>query len=134
MREIAIIIIILIAIISIGNLTQKHLIDTSDDLNTKLEELKTELDYMISNNGDIQVGNKAKKLSEELKTEWEDLEKTWSIIVMHTELDQIELSMLELKGCIEVEDWKTGREEIERTMFLVGHIKEKEAFKLKNVF
>lgn len=137
MKQIALILVILIGVISIGNLAQKHLINTSTELNNKLEELKKELDNLISiapDKENMEKSKKAEELSREIHKKWEELNKTWSIIVMHEELDQITLSILGVKSCVEIGDLETGREELEKTIFLVDHIKEKEAFKFKNIF
>lgn len=135
MREVIIILIILISIISISNLTQKHLKDTGLELTSKLLELKTELNKLILKKEEETISStKAKEISQQIYEKWEQLNKTWSIIVMHMELDQIELSILGVKASVEIGDLEEGREELEKSIFLIEHIKEKESFKLKNIF
>ena len=46
----------------------------------------------------------------------------------------IEMSILEVKSCIQTQNLDGGLEEIDKTIFLVGHIKEKEALKWRNIF
>jgi len=123
MKE-AIIIIIVILLVAAGSVfMQKYLVKTSDELIGILEEMKQ----------DIGSKENSEKVNELLE-KWDEINKIWSMIIIHEELDNIEVSMLGVKGAIESEDTEYAIEELERTIFLVGHIKEKEAFKLKNIF
>ena len=56
------------------------------------------------------------------------------MLVIHEELDNIEISLLELKASIENQNIEDSLKEIEKSMFLIGHIKEKENFQIKNIF
>lgn len=82
-------------------------------------------------NGDDE---RAKQLSEEIMNKWEEINKNWSMVVLHEELDMIESSLLQVKASVEVGSFEDGLQEIDKSMFFVGHIKEKEAFKIKNIF
>ena len=124
MREVIIIISVIALVVAGSMLMQRYLEQTSDELISILEEIKSDIENL----------EKTKTLSEELLAKWNEINKVWSTIIIHEELDNIELSMLGLKGAIISGDSDDATEEIERTIFLVGHIKEKEAFKLKNIF
>ena len=126
MREI-IIIVIVIVLVSVGSIfTQKYLEKTSDELTAKLEELKNEIKGENFETAD--------SISNEVLAKWQDIKHKWSMVVVHEELDNIELAMLGVKGSIEAQDSEDGLVEIEKSIFLVSHIKEKEAFKIKNIF
>lgn len=130
MREVIIIIVVLVLVTTTSILMQKYLIKSSDELGQMLEELKTEI-QSADETGNLE---KVNNLSEMVLEKWEEINKFWSMIIVHQELDSIELSMLGVKGFIESGSIKDSMEEIEKSIFLVGHIKEKEAFKLKNIF
>lgn len=126
MRE-AIIIIIAIAFVCVGSiLTQNYLEKTSNELSVKLEELKKQIE--------AENFESARNISNEVLNIWEKMKNNWSMVVIHEELDNIELSMLGVKGAINAKDVEDGLVEIEKSIFLVNHIKEKEAFKIKNIF
>lgn len=126
MREI-IIIIIVIVLVSLGSIfTQKYLEKTSDELTAKLEELKDEIKGENFETAD--------SISNEVLAKWQKIKNNWSMVVVHEELDNIELAMLGVKGSVDAKDSEDGLVEIEKSIFLVSHIKEKEAFKIKNIF
>ena len=62
------------------------------------------------------------------------MDKTWSTLVFHEELDTIQISLTKMKAQIEEGELEESLEELETTKFLINHIKEKEKFNLKNVF
>ena len=132
MREVIIILIVLIFIISLGVIEQKYLVNTSEELVLQLNELRDELDNLIKNN--IKENSEIVKFSENIQNKWDNLDKTWSIIITHSELDQIKLSILEVNSCIKLKEFNKAKKELEKTTFLVEHIKEKQALKIRNLF
>lgn len=124
-KEISIIIVILVIIFSANFIVLKHLEDTSDVLIQKIAEIN----YNIKENIDV-----AKELINELEEKWEETNRTWSTIVIHQELDQIELSLLTAKAAVENGLVDDALIEVNKLNFLLEHISEKESFKLKNIF
>ena len=120
-------IIAILCIIVVGHVTiQNYLVDSSEKVISKIEETKKNIS---ENKLDI-----AKENMQKLDEEWETIHKTWSIVVMHSELDQIELSLVSAKRALEDKNMNDVNIELERLGFLLKHIQEKEAFKLKNIF
>ncbi len=130
MKEIIGIIIIIAVVGTASFLLQKYLDDTSDEILSKLENLKKEIkrEQKMSNK------EEALLMAEEVDKKWDDINNIWSMIVVHQELDNIKLSILEVKSAIESEAFDDALEEIDKTIFLAGHIREKESLKLKNIF
>lgn len=96
----------------------------------KLETLKTE----IQNAKQTGALENAIELSENVLNNWEEINKNWSMLVVHEELDLIELSLIGVKASVESGSAEDALQEIDKSLFLVGHIKEKESFKIKNIF
>ena len=120
-------IIAILCIIVVGHVTiQNYLVDSSEKVISKIEETKKNIS---EDKLDI-----AKENMQEIEEEWETIHKTWSIVVMHSELDQIELSLVSAKRALEDKNMNDVNIELERLGFLLKHIQEKEAFKLKNIF
>ena len=130
MKELSIIIIVIIIVCIASFFMQKYLVQTSDEILSNLERLKEQIrEAQESGNNES-----AKSLSEDVMNKWEEIHKQWSMVVLHEDLDIIELSLIEVNACVEIGSFEDGLQEIDRSIFLVGHIKEKEAFKLKNIF
>ena len=125
MREITIITIILIIIFGGALYTQNYLNSTADMLVGKLENLKSDLE------------NKKQGLEEqtdEIYGEWENINEKWSVIVLHDEIDLIETSLIRMKSKIKTGSLDESMEDLDTSIFLLKHIKEKEKTSLKNIF
>lgn len=128
MRETIIIIIILIIIFGGAYYTQNFLNNSSDNLVSKLETLKTGIEDRNITEDDM------KNKSDEIYGEWEDINKKWSIIVLHDEIDLIETSLIRMKSKIKTGSIDESMEDLDTSIFLLKHIKEKEKTSLKNIF
>ena len=128
MKQIIIMIVILVIIFTGAWYVQKFLDDTSYELVDELEDLKTGLE---ENN---MKEEKLKEKSNEIYGQWKDMSEKWSVIVLHDELDLIETSLIKVKSKIEVGNLEESREDIDTSIFLLKHIKEKEKTSLKNIF
>ncbi len=129
MREIIIIIFTITLVIVAGIIINNYLADTSDKILQSLEALKLEI-MVARENGE----SRAKDLANESMEKWKDISDTWAMLIIHEELDKIELSLIKVNTTVNSEEWEDGLQEIEQAIFLVGHIKEKEETYLKNIF
>lgn len=130
MKEITIIITIIAIVCVASFFMQNYLTKTSDELVNKLEILKEEIKYAQESGNN----ERAKSISKEAMNKWEDIHKQWSTVVLHEELDMIQLSLIEVNAGVEIGSYEDSLQEIDKSIFLVGHIKEKEVFQLKNIF
>ena len=128
MKEFIIIIIILLIIFGGALYTQKYLNNTSDTLVSKLEDLKTNLEKKSTDQ------QKIEEKSDEIYGKWEDINEKWSVIVLHDEIDLIETSLIRMKSKIKTGNLKESMEDLDTSIFLLKHIKEKEKTSLKNIF
>ena len=128
MRDKIIIIIVLFIIIGSGIFMQKYIKSTSEEMVDDLKELKSS----IKNSGEI--NENIKKQADDLYDKWQELEKKWSMFVLHDELDLIETSLVSMKSNVYSNVIDMSMEEIEKSIFLLNHIYEKERFCLKNIF
>lgn len=121
---------VILLVITASIISQNYLNQSSDMLLGKLETLKTE----IQNAKQTGALENAIELSENVLNNWEEINKNWSMLVVHEELDLIELSLIGVKASVESGSAEDALQEIDKSLFLVGHIKEKESFKIKNIF
>ncbi len=128
MKEIVIIIIILIIIFGGALYTQNFLNTTSDFLVRKLEDLKTNIEQNNASEDEM------RKKTDEIYGKWEDTNEKWSVIVLHDEIDLIETSLIRMKSKIKTGNLEDSMEDLDTSIFLLKHIKEKEKTSLKNIF
>lgn len=128
MREITIIFIIIVIIIFGSICIGKYLDKTTNEIARRLEELKDNIKY--ANTSQEELNKKAK----EIYQIWGKITNNWSNIILHEEIDAIEISLIRLKAKIETGKIEESMEDIETSIFLVNHIKEKEKISLKNIF
>lgn len=129
MKEIMIIVISLLLVIMGSNISQAYLAQTGDELIKDIEELKVEIEKAQNTNE-----NSSKELADTIYEKWQKIEKGWSIIIIHDELDKIELSLIAMKTCIEEQEYSKSIEEVEKASFLLEHIQDKEKLDFKNIF
>ena len=129
MKEFLIIIVSLVLVFTGASVSQAYLDESSKHLIGELEVLREEIKKAQSNEE-----NNSEELANQISEKWEETEDKWSLIIMHEELDLIELSLIAMKIGIEEEEYERSMEELEKSKFLLQHITEKEKFKLKNVF
>lgn len=129
MREVLIIIISLILVCTGAYISQSYLMKTSDELSTNIDNLKEEIEKAQNSENNSSI-----ELSNNIYSRWKEIERKWSIIIVHDELDLIELSLIEMKTCIEESEYSRSIEELEKSIYLLEHIKDKEKLALKNIF
>ena len=127
MKETIIIIVIIIIIVGGDILMNKYLENSSQDLVHDLKELENK----INNNEDVET---IKEQAKHIYKKWEKTEEGWAMLVLHSELDSIETSLIKMKVDIEENDMSLCLEELKTSIFLINHISEKEKFCLKNIF
>ncbi len=128
MKEILIIVISILIVIVGANISQGYLNQTSDELTKDIEILREEIKKAQNSEQ-----NNSEELAKDIYDKWEKIEKNWSIIVMHNELDLIELAIVSMKTCIEENEYSEAIKELEKSSYLLEHIKDREKLALKNI-
>lgn len=126
-RDIFIITIIIISVI-IGTIyTQNLLGENTDVLLKKLGKLETNINENMQK-------EEIDKNANDIYQKWREVSEKWSIIVDHQEIDLIEKALLAVKSTIETEEYNRSIQKIQESIYLIGHIKEKEELNIKNIF
>ena len=126
-REITIIIVILL-LIFIGNyITQKNTVKSVEIMTKELTELKIDL---LNNKDDKQIEEKI----EYTMKEWNRLNKILAYYIEHDELEKVETELTGVKANIEVDDYNCAIEELEKGIYILNHIKQKQALDFINIF
>ncbi len=134
MKKEAIICIIIVIVISAGNIiTQRYTKESVETLSSGLETLKTDL-----NN---ELDNKEKKSNEKILEQIKIVEENWqsrhdklAYYIEHDELEKVENNLTALDSFIQTEEYADAIKELDESVFVLKHIQEKYAFNLKNIF
>ena len=129
LKEISIILIIIILIISSNFFIQNYLKNSSQEFIDKIGEIAGEL----INNENINYDDMSKKVND-LEEKWRGIEKIWMLILLHSDLDEIDKMLSELKSSLELKNRETSYLNAKDLQFLIENISEKNAFSLKNIF
>lgn len=112
---------IIILIIFIGYFWEINILNSSSEtLLEKVSEVKENVE-----NGYEKVN--------ELYNEWKKINNVWSNIVIHSELEKIELAILCTKTDIKRKNYDEALNELTKIEFLLNNILEKEKFSVKNI-
>lgn len=140
-KEIIIVIIIAIIIISADILTQKYTKNSFENINNQLDEIKIigkELEKLKeSQNAILESQEKKKRLEEKIENmqnDWKKINKTTALYIEHDELEKVNASMIKFKSYFELEEYSEAIPELEDCKYILNHIKEKEAMQFINLF
>lgn len=126
-RDIFIITIIIISVI-IGTIYTQNLLGENTDV------LLKELGRLETNINENMQKEEIDKNANDIYQKWREVSEKWSIIVDHQEIDLIEKALLAVKSTIETEEYNKSIQKIQESIYLIGHIKEKEELNIKNIF
>lgn len=126
-RDIFIITIIIISVI-IGTIYTQNLLGENTDV------LLKELGKLETNINENMQKEEINKNANDIYQKWREVSEKWSIIVDHQEIDLIEKALLAVKSTIETEEYNRSIQKIQESIYLIGHIKEKEELNIKNIF
>lgn len=129
MKKEAIITIIIIILILIGEwITQSH---TSKQLGKIEEELKELKEDILQEN--METNNLIDKTNT-IYENWEESNEYLSYYLEHDELEKVNTQIILIKGYLESDSPQDSIPDLEEGLYIIEHIKQKEAFNLKNIF
>ena len=126
-REAIITISIVLLILSAEWLTQKYTHKAFAEVEENLIQLKEEILQTNANNS--QLIEKTEQISEL----WESKQENLSYYLEHNELEKVNTQIVLIKGYLESDSPQDAIPDLEEGLYIIEHIKEKEAFKLKNI-
>lgn len=128
-KEILIIIIIIISIVSLNFLMQNYLANSSTDFIKELDELA----YKLQEKDDINL-DEIKEEVNNLEKKWYGIEDIWMLIILHSDIDKVEEAFKELEAELDIKDKEQAYVKIKKMQFLIESITNKDLFELKNIF
>ena len=125
MKPLLLAIFFFIVIISGSLMSMYYISSQSEVLQNQLVELEKHID---SENWD-----KATSLFNAFRQKWVKIDRRWSMLIDHYEIDYINMDLGELKAYIKAQDKTNALAKISSLQLLVKHIPEKEYPLLKNI-
>ena len=122
---------IIVVLIFIGNtITENYTQESIDETTKNLAILREEI---IKNENEIDVDASIQKMEEINKNGDNRCEKL-AYYIEHDELEKVKTELTGLKGYIEKEEYSEAVPELDRSVYILEHIKDKTALNLKNIF
>lgn len=129
MRKEWIVCLVVIFIVAVTNIiTQNYTNKSVEYMDSKLETLKGEL-----MKEEIQKEVVEGQMQDVMK-DWKEKYKKLAYYIEHDELEKVETELTSLEAHIDIEEYEDGVPELEKSIFILNHIKEKFKFDIKNIF
>lgn len=129
MKKEAIITIIIIILIFAGEwITQNYTKKTLGKTQDQLRELKE--DILNTQNNNSYLIEKTDQIYED----WGKENEILSYYLEHNELEKVNTQIILIKGYLESDTPQDSIPDLEEGIYILDHIKQKEAFNLKNIF
>ena len=126
-RELIICIIIILIILIVNVFAQKYAKESVEIMDEKLNVLRDDLRKEESK------GKIESKMEDVINT-WKDRYEKLAFFIEHDELEKVETELTSLKAQISVDKKEDSIEPLERSIFILNHIKEKFRLNMKNIF
>ena len=125
-KEIVISIFVVILIIVLNIITQTNIKETYAQLEDNLIQLK---ENMKNNNDDF-----VKKQIQSIENQWTENYEKLAYYVEHEELEKVKTQIVKLKANIDTKEYNVGIENLDTCIYILQHIKDKNALKIVNIF
>jgi len=126
-KDIIFCIIIIIVIITVDFFIQDYIKNSAEEMTVKLDKLKQEV-----------TDKEEEKINEvdtkEVRKTWEERYKILASVIEHDELEKVEKNLTGIYSALESKELSEVISELDESMFILRHIKDKYSFKIENVF
>ena len=129
-KELIISIIIVVLIFAGNAFTEKYTGESVDETKQSLSNLREEL---MKNDDDIDL-QLAKTEIDNIFEKWNSRHKKLAYYIEHDELEKVKTELTGLRGYIEKEEYSEAVPELDKSVYILEHIKDKTALNLKNIF
>lgn len=127
-KELIISIFIIILIFVGDTVTQKYTKQSVEEVSVDLKQLREEL---IENDINFE---KVKDSIDKIHDNWDDKYEKLAYYIEHDELEKVKTQLTALRGYIEKEEHSEALAEVDISIYILEHIKDKNSFNLKNIF
>ena len=130
-KELVISVIIVVVIIAGDIFTTKYTNKSIETTTQSLSEIGKEMEK--ENEEDINK-DKLKEQIKEIRDDWNERHKKLAIYIEHDELEKIETNLASLNGYLNMEEYGDSMAQLEASVYVLKHIKNKTTLSLINIF
>lgn len=125
-KEIIIIIVAITIVVSLDIVTNNY---TKDTVNIMREKLSVLREYIFEKNKE-----KSDSQIPDIENEWNERYKILAFYLEHDELEKVNTEITSLKAYLNMEEYSECMNSLDKCVFILEHIQEKEETSLKSVF
>ena len=123
--------IIIVVLIFVGNaVTENYTRESVDETKQSLSALREEI---IKNEDEVDI-NITKEKIDNIHEQWDSRYEKLAYYIEHDELEKVKTELTGLRGYIEKEEYSEAVPELDKSVYILEHIKDKTALNLKNIF
>ena len=130
MKELIISISILVFIFTGNAITENYTKSSVSETTESLQDLREEI---IKEETEIN-SDFTKEIITDIHNQWDEKYESLAYYIEHDELEKVETQLTALQSYIEKEEYTDSLSELDKSIYILNHIKEKTAIKLKNIF
>ena len=123
--------IIIVVIIFVGNAVTENY--TGESINETKQSLLDLREEIIKNEDEVDV-NITKEKIDDIHEQWDSRYEKLAYYIEHDELEKVKTELTGLRGYIEKEEYSEAVPELDKSVYILEHIKDKTALNLKNIF
>ena len=127
-KEIIVVIILIVLIIILNIFTQNKISNFFDELINELDKIENNI---VNNNSDK---NDIQSQLDNILEKWNNEYDKFAVFVEHDELEKIEIEIITINTDFKIGEYNRCVEEIEKCKGLLENLKEKDSFRLVNIF
>lgn len=128
-KEFIVCIVIVVAIIVGDIFLQRYTKESLNLINEKLSYIKEDL----KQEDGIKQEDISKK-TDEINKEWDKRFNILTCFLEHNELEKVKTQLVSITAGLEIDDKEYVYEELNKTIYILEHIRDKESFKIDNIF
>lgn len=122
--------VVIVVVIIVGDIfLQRYTKESLNFINEKLSEIKEDL----KKGEDLKKEEINKKIGE-INKEWDKRFNILTCFLEHNELEKVKTQLVSITAGLEIHDNEYVYEELNKTIYILEHIRDKESFRIDNIF
>lgn len=125
-KEFIIITLVIALVIGLDIITNNY---TDDSVKVMSSELNRLREYILEENKE-----KTKTQMKKIEEKWKERYKILAFYIEHDELEKVDTELTGLKADISIDEYKNCISQLDKAIFILEHIQEKEEFNFRSIF
>lgn len=125
-KEFIIVTLVIALVIGLDIITNNY---TDDSVKVMSSELNRLREYILEENKE-----KTKTQMKKIEEKWKERYKILAFYIEHDELEKVDTELTGLKADISIDEYKNCISQLDKAIFILEHIQEKEEFNFRSIF